>query len=154
MSVLFHSRQKFKQERILDKVHELVTEYDKHVALLKEEKIKLSVDVKFLEIFMLVLHQELLVVRSYSEQETNVTEQLSAKLKEKHGRLLKVGTRLILNIDSAKRQNILPVCFACKLPQILSLLIHTCHLRSFNYEVSFVLYLTSLKSLFCILSDL
>lgn len=93
LSVLFHSRLKFKQEKILDKLNELVNKYDKRVALLKREKIRLSVDVKFLEIFMLVLHQELLVVQSYSERETKVNEQLSAKLKEKHGRLLKVGTR-------------------------------------------------------------
>lgn len=116
--VLFHSRQKFKQEKILDKVQELVNEYDKRVALLKEEKINLSVDVKFLEIFMLVLHQELLVVQSYSEQETNVTEQLSTKLKEKHGRLLKVC--YYVNIKYAKYSSY--ICFVCKLPQIFHIL--------------------------------
>ena len=89
--MLFYSRQKFKQEKILNKVHELINTYDKHVALLEREKIHISVDVKFLEIFMLVFHQELLIVQSYSEQETKVTERLNTKLKEKHGRLLKVS---------------------------------------------------------------
>lgn len=74
-----------------------MNEYDKQVSLLKREKVNLSIDVKFLEIFMFVVHQELLIVQSYSEQEANVTEHLSTKLKEKHGRLLKVG---ILNTDS------------------------------------------------------
>lgn len=85
-------RQIFKQGQIIEEMERLLTEFDQQVENLSEERMQLSIDIKYLEIFVNVLNQELHIVHSYDETETAILERVNYSLAEKHTKHLKVKT--------------------------------------------------------------
>lgn len=70
----------------------LLTEFDQQVEDLSQERMQLSIDIKYLEIFVNVLNQELHIVHSYDETEAAILERVNYSLAEKHTKHLKVKT--------------------------------------------------------------
>lgn len=81
----------FKQEQIIEEMDRLVQRFDQQVEELSSERLQLSFDIKYLECFVSVLHQELLVVHSYDAQESAILERVNNSLAEKHTKHLKVN---------------------------------------------------------------
>lgn len=85
-------RQIFKQGQIIGEMERLLTEFDQQVEDLSQERMQLSIDIKYLEIFVNVLNQELHIVHSYDETEVAILERVNYSLAEKHTKHLKVQT--------------------------------------------------------------
>lgn len=71
-------------------MEKLVQEFDQQVEELNSERLQLSFNIKYLEGFFNVLHQELLVVQSYDSQESAILDRVNNSLAEKHTKHLKV----------------------------------------------------------------
>lgn len=70
----------------------LLTGFDNRVDELSEERLQLSTDIKYLESFVNLLHQELHIIHSYDETEAAIMEKVNYSLAEKHTKHLKVLT--------------------------------------------------------------
>lgn len=84
------SRKLFEQDQIIRNMNKAIEHFDKCVKQLCREKVNVSNDIKYLEIFLLVVHQELLVIQRYDEVEESISEKVEKSLAEKHTKLLKV----------------------------------------------------------------
>lgn len=72
-------------------MEKLIRQFDERVDELIEERLKLSLDIKYLEGFESVLHQEVLVIRIYDGQEAAILKRVNNGLADKHTKHLKVS---------------------------------------------------------------
>ncbi|KAG8283692.1 cilium-dependent cell motility [Homalodisca vitripennis] len=89
--ILRTARQVFKQNDILEEMEVLMTEFDTHLEELSHERLQLSIDIKYLECFVNLLHQELHIIHSYDKTEAAILERVNNSLAEKHTKHLKVN---------------------------------------------------------------
>lgn len=60
---IFNIRKNYEQTRILNDIEESIRMFDENVAYYAELRITLDVHVKYLELFLLTLHQELMILK-------------------------------------------------------------------------------------------
>lgn len=74
----------FQQDEIVEEMERDIKKYDNDIHELKEKKCKVEVDVKFLQLYLLTVHQEVLILKKFEAQEEEKENKLFEKLLEKH----------------------------------------------------------------------
>ncbi|XP_054260154.1 cilia- and flagella-associated protein 44-like [Macrosteles quadrilineatus] len=85
------TRQLFKQDQILSEMARLLTQFDQEVELLARQRLQLSIDIKYLECFVNLLHQEFHIMHSFDEAESAIMERVNNSLAEKHTKHLRIN---------------------------------------------------------------
>lgn len=87
----FYQRKLQEQDELLREMDELVTRFDKKLEKVHLEQLEHSVSIKILEIFLLSLHQELAVIKSYEKLENDLSLRITTMTFIKYIRLLQVN---------------------------------------------------------------
>ncbi|KAL0267585.1 UNVERIFIED_CONTAM: hypothetical protein PYX00_009818 [Menopon gallinae] len=90
-------RRLFEQDGIIEQMEKDIKKYDNDIYELKEEKCRVEVDVKFLQLYLLTVHQEVLILKKFEAQEEVKENRLFEKLMEKNEiqkRLNEINSRI------------------------------------------------------------
>lgn len=77
-------RRLFEQDEIIDQMDSDIKEFDEAIVELNKKKYQIQVDVEFLELYVLTLHQEVLILKKFEAAEQQKESKLFEKLREKH----------------------------------------------------------------------
>lgn len=73
----------FEQDQIIDEMDMNIRDFDVAIVQLNEKKYQLEVELEFLELYLLTLHQEVLILKKFEAAEEEKENKLFDKLKEK-----------------------------------------------------------------------
>ncbi|GAB0093262.1 uncharacterized protein DMENIID0001_083410 [Sergentomyia squamirostris] len=76
------SKKLFEQEQLTEEISERIKDFDDHLIQLDHERLSVELDVKFLEIHLLTLNEELEILRDFQDKEMSLTEQVDAEMLE------------------------------------------------------------------------
>lgn len=65
-------RKLFEQDRIILKINERISEFDKQVEQLSQDRFQVELDAKFLDLYILTLNQELFVLKDFEQLESKM----------------------------------------------------------------------------------
>lgn len=74
----------YQQDGIIDEMETAIREFDEDIFRLHESKLRIEVDIKFLELYLLTVHQEVLILKKFEAAEEEKENNLFEKLTEKH----------------------------------------------------------------------
>lgn len=87
---IYGYRKLFEQDEMLKHINQSITDFDNDLQALHNEKLQLAVEIKFLEIFVLTLSEELIIIRSYSTVENAISDKITTCKAEKNGKMQEV----------------------------------------------------------------
>ncbi|XP_026479521.1 cilia- and flagella-associated protein 44-like [Ctenocephalides felis] len=99
---LRQNRKNYEQTRILNDIEESIRMFDENVAYYAELRITLDVHVKYLELFLLTLHQELMILKEFEANEVLMLAKVQDKINEKNA-VVKKQNELKFNIEARQR---------------------------------------------------
>lgn len=74
----------FEQDSIIEEMDASIREFDETINILNEERYQVEIDIEFLELFVLTLHQEVLILKKFEAAEEEKENKLFNKLRERH----------------------------------------------------------------------
>ncbi|KAK6640272.1 hypothetical protein RUM44_011958 [Polyplax serrata] len=74
----------YEQDGIIDEMDTDIRDFDESIVQLNEKKYQILVDLEFLELYLLTLHQEVLILKKFEAAEEEKENRLFDKLREKH----------------------------------------------------------------------
>lgn len=83
-------RKLFEQDEMLKHISQLIMKFDSDLQALCNEKLQLAVEIKFLEIFVLTISEELIIIRSYSSVENAISDNITKSKAEKNDKMQEV----------------------------------------------------------------
>ncbi|XP_058463045.1 cilia- and flagella-associated protein 44 isoform X2 [Malaya genurostris] len=91
----------FKQDKIIAKINQRVSEFDGEIEKLAEQRLKVEVDAKYLEIYQLTLYQELWILKDFEKIERKMISSVEdLTLESNHLQVSLIETRS--HIDQSK----------------------------------------------------
>jgi len=86
-----HEKLKYEKESIMQKIEKTVMTFDEALDELRREKFKLEADLKTTDMRMLVLYQELVLLKEFEKKDNMLAKKLEAKRIEKADIVAKIG---------------------------------------------------------------
>ena len=93
---------RFKQDKIIDKISVRIREFDDELFNVAQERLKIDVDAKYLEIYLMTLNQELLILKDFDKLETECEDEMNEIILERNKLQVNIGVEKG-KIDVAKR---------------------------------------------------
>lgn len=75
---------------IIKQMHSGVNEFDETLESLSIDRLKYARDIKLMEIFILTLHQELIVINSYADREAEMEHRINSCVRLRNDKILQV----------------------------------------------------------------
>lgn len=89
-------RKLYEQDQIVNEMEMKIEAFDREVEDLSHLKLRVNVEVKFLELHLLTLQQELTVLKDFEDVDEEVSNKILNSLKDKHDMERKVCVILLL----------------------------------------------------------
>lgn len=84
------SRKLHEQDMIIKQMHSGVNKFDETLESLSIDRLKYARDIKLMEIFILTLHQELIVINSYADREDEMEHRINSCVRLRNDKIHQV----------------------------------------------------------------
>lgn len=84
-------RKLHEQDMIINQMHSGVNKFDETLESLSIDRLKYARDIKLMEIFLLTLHQELIVINSYADREDEMEQRINSCVRLRNDKIHQVS---------------------------------------------------------------